>query len=109
MPARNTEPLAFGRKTLTIYGERGWNEENPDYNDESLARGFGGLNGIVNKVAKMVTVYSVSYAHIPLVHTGKVYMMVISVTVVYSGHLNLQDIFRFPDAVVDETVIKVQL
>jgi hypothetical protein len=109
MPARNTEPLAFRRKVLTIYGERGWNEEDPGYSDESLARGFGGLNGIVNKVAKMVTVHSVSYAHLPLVHTGKVYMMVMSVTVVYSGQLNLQDLFRFPDVIVDETVIKVQL
>jgi len=43
-------PETISQRILTIYGDRGWNEPDPPYTQNSIRRGYAGLNAQVQRL-----------------------------------------------------------
>lgn len=86
------------RKVVTLVGERGWHEpDNSDYDEGSVDRGYRSMNADINKLAKGVTIHSVSYSHIIITYGPSARIMRIYATLVYSGNVDLTKVFGKTD------------
>src|SRR6266542_2292433 len=45
-------PETISQRILTIYGDRGWNEPDPPYTQNSVVRGYAGLNAQVQRLIR---------------------------------------------------------
>lgn len=91
-------PKQTQRKTFTIYGERGWGEDELD--PYSAHRGYQTLNDYINGLSDMIEIHSVSLSSslVPELVTGyhgepEKGRLWIFATVVYSGPIDLINYF----------------
>ena len=56
-------PDVISQRILTIYGDRGWNDDDPPYTQDSIRRGHAGLNAQVQRLIRdnpSITIQSVN-------------------------------------------------
>lgn len=77
------------RKLFTFVGERGYNLNDEQYSESSLARGYGKLNYYIGELVKRdgITLHSVSIDTVLLPFANNTVMLHMSATVVYEGDI----------------------
>ncbi len=73
------------KKILNVYGDRGWNESNWKYSNQSILRGYGALSAYLEEMQianKEMIVHSVSFSILDIDSNKTIFMHVL-----YSGHI----------------------
>lgn len=74
------------KKTMFIYGDRGWNERDQGYSEASINRGFGALSAYLEELQEAnndLVVHSVSASMLDLIDGNKRLYL----SVLYSGEI----------------------
>ena len=92
---RERKVIPLTRKVLTLYGDRGFQQDNPGYTDGSVVRGYDNLNryleGILNK-NPAAELLGMSYSHIVIPYGPNQSILRIFITVVYTGEFRDLDL-----------------
>lgn len=98
---RERKVIPLTRKVLTLYGDRGFQQDNPDYTERSVVRGYDNLNKYLEGTLNhnpTIELLSMSYSHIVLPSSPTQSTIRIFLTIVHTGEFrDLETLPTFSD------------